>query len=310
MSRAQRPRRCAKSVSARCTPSTRWAARSARSSARPYVILPALGVDGTVFAAAGGSALIGGLALLFGNARASAPSAPCPKSSHRASTSPLARKRAPLFFLAFASRGSLVFAAEEWVFTHLLALIIGNSAYAFGLILAAFLSCLFVGASRASFAQRRFGDASLPFGLALSGLGLALTLPAWDKLPYFFDNTGEVLTSFTAREATRGVAAFVMLVVPTTLMGLTFPLLLQRGGALRARGKLGRAAHGRQHARRRARLALDRLSDLALARLAAIALGHRVDLRAVFPARLRLGQSLCAKGRVRRRGRHSALSLR
>jgi spermidine synthase len=107
------------------------------------------------------------------------------------------------------------------VFTHLLALIIGNSAYAFGLILAAFLSCLFVGASRASWAQRRFGDAALPLGLALSGLGLALSLPAWDKLPYFFDNTGQVLTSFAAREATRAIASFVMLVIPTTLMGLT-----------------------------------------------------------------------------------------
>ena len=47
-------------------------------------------------------------------------------------------------------------------------------------------------------------------------------------MPYFFDNTGEVLTSFAAREATRGIAAFLMLLLPTTLMGLTFPLLLQR----------------------------------------------------------------------------------
>src|SRR5262249_47989304 len=52
--------------------------------------------------------------------------------------------------------------------------------------------------------------------------------PAWDKLPYFFNNTGEVITSFAGREATRGLAAFMMLCVPTTLMGLTFPLLLVR----------------------------------------------------------------------------------
>jgi len=50
-------------------------------------------------------------------------------------------------------------------------------------------------------------------GLAASGLALALSLPLWDKLPYFFDNTGEALTSFAAREATRGVACFVMLVI-------------------------------------------------------------------------------------------------
>jgi len=192
--------------------------------AAAYLILPALGVDGTVFASACGSALIGLLALAFGARLVSIPGAELEAAS--GAEEPAASETRPLYSLAFAS-GCLVFAAEV-VFTHLLALIIGSSAYAFGLILAAFLSCLFLGASRASWAQRRFGEASLPLGLVLSGLGLAASLPIWDKLPYFFDNTGEVLTSFSAREATRGVAAFLMLLVPTTLMGLTFPLLLQR----------------------------------------------------------------------------------
>ena len=192
--------------------------------AAAYLILPTLGVDGTVYASAFGSALVGALALFFGARVVSTPSAA--HAAEGGAREPATSERNRLFCLAFAS-GCLVFAAEV-VFTHLLALIIGNSAYAFGLILAAFLSCLFLGASRASWAQRRFGDAALPLGLALSGLGLALSLPLWDKLPYFFDNTGEVLTSFAAREATRGVAAFLMLLLPTTLMGLTFPLLLQR----------------------------------------------------------------------------------
>ena len=189
-----------------------------------YVILPALGVDGTVFASAAVSALIGLLALAFGARVVVGAHSVDPSDAH--AHDPPRSERRPLFFLAFAS-GCLVFAAEV-VFPHLLALIIGNSAYAFGLILAAFLCCLFLGASRASSAQRRWGDAALPLGLTLSAVGLAVSLPLWDKLPYFFDNTGEVLTSFAAREATRGVAAFLMLLVPTTLKGLTFPLLLQR----------------------------------------------------------------------------------
>jgi spermidine synthase len=192
--------------------------------AAAYLILPALGVDRTVFASAAGSASIAVLSLSFGGRMVVAPSATTTLAA--GSNAPAASEQRRLFLLAFIS-GCLVFAAEV-VFTHLLALIIGNSAYAFGLILAAFLSCLFLGASRASWAQRKWGGASLPLGLALSGLGLACGLPLWDKLPYFFDNTGEVLTSFAAREATRGVAAFLMLLVPTTLMGLTFPLLLQR----------------------------------------------------------------------------------
>jgi spermidine synthase len=130
-------------------------------------------------------------------------------------------------YVVAAASGALVFAAEV-IFTHLLALIIGNSAYAFGLILAAFLTCLFLGASRAAAVRRRFGEAALPFGLLLTGLALVLTLPLWDKLPLVFDGSGQSLTSFAAREATRGGIAFLMLLVPTVFMGLTFPLLLQR----------------------------------------------------------------------------------
>src|SRR5690606_5521372 len=39
---------------------------------------------------------------------------------------------------------------------------------------------------------------------------------------------GSFITSFAAREATRALAALIILLVPTTLMGLTFPLLLTR----------------------------------------------------------------------------------
>jgi spermidine synthase len=41
------------------------------------------------------------------------------------------------------------------------------------------------------------------------------------------------VTTFGGREAVRAIAAFLVLCVPTTLMGLTFPLLLQRVAGLR-----------------------------------------------------------------------------
>ena len=107
-------------------------------------------------------------------------------------TEPLGpRELRVLTALAFAS-GGLVFAAEV-VFTHLLALIIGNSAYAFGMILAVFLLCLAFGASRAAWVQAKFGDAALPLGLALAAIALALTIPLWERLPLLFTSTGEVL---------------------------------------------------------------------------------------------------------------------
>jgi spermidine synthase len=191
-----------------------------------YAILPLLGMSATVLASALGSAAIGALAIYFG--RRAPVTAPTTNPNRSGVHS--AKGVVPDVFIAYVvavASGALVFAAEV-IFTHLLALIIGNSAYAFGLILAAFLSCLFLGASRAAAVRKRFGEAALPFGLILTGLALVITLPLWDKLPLVFNNTGQYFTSFAAREATRGGIAFVVLAIPTVFMGLTFPLLLQR----------------------------------------------------------------------------------
>ncbi|HEX6766202.1 MAG TPA: fused MFS/spermidine synthase, partial [Polyangiaceae bacterium] len=152
-----------------------------------YALLPSLGLRGTLVLAAFASALVGGLALAFGR-RAEATVAPRAGAD---AVGPLGLGREPsrlegaeLALLAFLS-GCLVFAAEV-VFTHLLALVVGNSAYAFGLILAVFLVCLFVGAERSGWFERRIGRAALGVGLAFTGLALAVTLPVWDRLPRVF----------------------------------------------------------------------------------------------------------------------------
>lgn len=191
-----------------------------------YAILPLLGMSATVLVSALGSAIIGGLAIYFGRrAPETVPAASANVSGVHSAKGVV--QHAFIAYVVAVASGALVFAAEV-IFTHLLALIIGNSAYAFGLILAAFLSCLFLGASGAAQVRARFGEAALPFGLILTGLTLAITLPLWDKLPLVFNNTGQYFVSFAAREATRGLIAFVVLAIPTVFMGLTFPLLLQR----------------------------------------------------------------------------------
>jgi spermidine synthase len=194
-----------------------------------YVVLPLLGLGGTLFAAAAVSGLVGVAALALGREVGVAVETPAPApKAERPGTwvEPEGAEASVLVGLAFLS-GFLAFAAEV-VFTHLLALLIGNSAYAFGLILAVFLCCLFAGAALASRVRKRLGEGALALGLAATGLALALTLPAWDRLPLLFASLGGNVTSFGGREAVRAFAAFAILCVPTTVMGLTFPLLLQR----------------------------------------------------------------------------------
>lgn len=200
-----------------------------------YAVLPALGLSKSIYAAAAASVLAGSAAIILGR-RLIAPPSTAELQSSSPSLPPSAFPPSWLSLLAFAS-GFLVFTAEV-VSTHLLAVIIGNSAYAFGLILAAFLLCLFAGAALSPWLSRKLQDGALPASLALSAVGFAITLPFWDDLPWAFAGLGEHITSFEGREAMRAMVAMGILALPATCMGLTFPLLLQWAASHRDVGRL------------------------------------------------------------------------
>jgi spermidine synthase len=191
--------------------------------ASAYLVLPALGVYATMRTAALVNLTIGVVAIAIGR-RSPALPAEAVEGGDDKST-----EAAPLgmyALLAIAS-GVLVFATEV-VDTHLLALLIGNSAYAFGLMLAVFLTCLSLGASLAQPVDRRLGRSALPVMLVLTGIALLVTLPLWGQIPLIFLGVGEDMTSWYARESVRAGCAVLVLALPTTFMGLTFPLLLRR----------------------------------------------------------------------------------
>ncbi|NRA35695.1 MAG: fused MFS/spermidine synthase [Polyangiaceae bacterium] len=202
-----------------------------------YFILPALGIKGTLWFAAALSCGAGVLALIINrgvpalNDPSRVDDAPNPEASTESEASTKPSANAPslgqptLLTVAFLS-GCLVFIAEV-VCTHLLAVVVGNSAYAFGLILAVFLLCLFVGATSSTRLHRRLGAAALPISLSVAAFALLITIPAWDYLPFIFSVLGDHVTSFEGRELVRAGVAFIILFIPTTLIGLTFPLLLQ-----------------------------------------------------------------------------------
>ena len=196
--------------------------------ASAYAILPLLGVRGTMRAAALANIAIGLVAFFIGRDATSAANdvaAPTRRSADVTDAKPLENER--LLLTLAAASGFLVFAAEV-VQTHLLALLIGNSAYAFGLMLAVFLVCLSVGAARTPAFARRHGPAALSRGLAFAAIALAATLPLWDQLPRLFLFAGKYVSSWGGREICRALAALAILVLPTLWMGSTFPLLLER----------------------------------------------------------------------------------
>ncbi len=200
-----------------------------------YAILPALGVRGTMTAAAMANVTIGAIAFFAGRSQPPEAPAHAPREGEPARLDPARPAEEGLFDerlllgLAFTS-GFLVFAAEV-VETHLLALLIGNSAYAFGLMLAVFLVCLALGAARMPGFAAKHGAGALSRGLAAAALALAVTLPLWAELPRVFTFAGRYVTSWAGREACRALAALAILALPTLWMGSTFPLLLLRVAA-------------------------------------------------------------------------------
>ena len=197
--------------------------------ASAYAILPLLGVRGTMRAAALANIAIGFVAFFVGRGAAAETSADASAEARRSpettDENPLENER--LLLTLAAASGFLVFAAEV-VQTHLLALLIGNSAYVFGLMLAVFLVCLSIGAARTPAFARRHGAAALSRGLAFAAIALAATLPLWDQLPRLFLFAGKYVSSWGGREICRALAALAILVLPTLWMGSTFPLLLER----------------------------------------------------------------------------------
>ncbi|MDI1429881.1 fused MFS/spermidine synthase [Polyangium sorediatum] len=199
-----------------------------------YLVLPALGVRGTIWAAALANVTIGVTAIVVGRrapVEAPAPAAEATNDERAKQPAPAAPEHGPYHentALAFAfASGFIVFAAEV-VETHLLALLIGNSAYAFGLMLAVFLVCLAIGAARSPALAEKRGDRALAFGLGAAAISLALTMPLWAELPRLFLFAGKHVHSWTGRELVRALAALLILSVPTVFLGTTFPLLLHR----------------------------------------------------------------------------------
>jgi spermidine synthase len=199
-----------------------------------YLILPNLGLSLTLRCCAVVSLCIGLLAMLLGRdyrVSTSAATESAPRSEPEAAPiEPIAEGAGPLSprkaYVLAALSGLLVFSCEV-IATHLLALVIGTSVYAFGLMLAIFLICLSLGTPLARWLERRVPGRALPISLGLTGIALLASLPIWDQLPRLFVALGPTVRSWHARELVRGLAAFSALAVPVTLMGTTFPLVLR-----------------------------------------------------------------------------------
>ena len=212
-----------------------------------YAVLPGLGLSRTIALSAVGSLAVALIALrLRGRAAALDPTA-----AAAASPAALAAPDRRLVALALATLflTGLITLALEVLYMHLLAVVAGNSVYAFSLMLFTFLLGLGGGAwlGRALLRLRQ------PLALTIGWLQLALAAVAllgllqWERIPLYFSSYAgyPIELGFGAREAIRALVCFAAMFPPALLIGALYPLAIElatRASRAPAVAVLGRSA--------------------------------------------------------------------
>jgi spermidine synthase len=212
----------------------------------PFVLVPALGVRGTLVAAAAVSLLIGGVARRWAR---EAPALPPPPPAEDGAAR--ARSGQGGLALAFAS-GAATFGVEV-LWTRSYALVIGSTVYAFNLMLLAVLLGIAIGAALYAATRSRIADPARSVAALFVAAGLAVLAGAWTigRLPVVSLAALKLLpVSFAVHQLAFLALCFATLLPVTAILGLTFPLLLHLtlaasgaeaspvAGAQRAAGRL------------------------------------------------------------------------
>jgi spermidine synthase len=199
-----------------------------------YLLLPTLGLATSVAVAASINIGIGAAAFYFGGRVPN-----LPESAPESGLTP--GSGGWLLPFCFASTG-LASMAFQVAWTRGLALSLGSSVYAFSTILVVFLSGLGIG----SLAYGRLLGRRIPslsqLGWLQTGVGLAAaaTVPLIGYLPWIFYRLYPWLSGSYARVLMVDVAlCAAVLILPTLLMGLTFPLVTQLYAS--RRGQIGKS---------------------------------------------------------------------
>ena len=216
----------------------------------PFVLVPVLGVRGTLMAAAGGSLLAGGVALGWRRDVGPAPDAPPRRGRGEPLEADTGEDRLPprtlAPVLALAS-GAATFGVEV-LWTRSYALVIGSSVYAFNLMLLAVLLGIAGGAAVYGRVRPRITRAARAVGLLFVAAGLAVLLGQWviGALPKAYLGALTVLPVSFAAHQLAGLGMCLATMLPVTLiLGLTFPLLLHLA---HSGGRSAQEASGRLYA--------------------------------------------------------------
>lgn len=199
----------------------------------PFVLIPALGVQMSACSAALLNAAACVLAVLL--AHRSAPLAPATRAAATATADANARSAAARLAIALYALAGGIALGYEVVWSQTIVQFISTRAFAFAIVLAAYLLGLALGSACATRNAARTADPWSRFAIlivlaALVSLAEIAAIGAW--LPHWqaqlaqavMNHTGSLLAAMCARFA---LAALVVVFVPTLLLGAAFPFAVR-----------------------------------------------------------------------------------
>jgi spermidine synthase len=221
----------------------------AGTAATGFLLLPALGLGRTVWLGVGLNLLVAALALLLERWALAAPqaavaAAPAVESAGAPDRPEPSRLEVTVALVAIGVSGAASM-AYEIAWTRALSLALGSSTYAFAAMLTTFLSGLALGALVVSRLLRRRRLGLVAFALVEAGIALLalLLLPLFGRLPEaMLVVLGRAGVTHGAALTAQFALSFLLMILPTLLVGATFPLVIAALG--RGLERLGREVGG------------------------------------------------------------------
>jgi spermidine synthase len=210
----------------------------AGTTACGFLLIGALGIHWTVYLAALGNLAVGAVAWLasarLAPVRGERPQPPAAERQSEVAAGHTVSRRMLAFVLVALGVSGLTSFAYEIYWTRSLVFLMGNSTYAVTTMLAAFLTGIALGSALARQIVDRTADRAALFGW----LQVLIAVTAGAALPVLFAFAGPQAIREFVGEAGRQVGllafvrfaiAFLVMLVPATLIGATFPLAARMG---------------------------------------------------------------------------------
>ena len=194
-----------------------------------FYLVPSFGLNLSITFTAAVNLVIGAIALYLGKFRWDFSLNIFQKERDEKLMVPLNRYQILLLFFAIFVSGVISLSYEiAWI--RLLSLVLGSSTYSFSLMLSAFIAGIAFGSFLIS--ARLFSKihSFALFGLAeiCIAISVIITLPFYDRLPYYFLVLKSALqptpAGFYVFEVMKFVFCFFLMVIPTLFIGMTLPL--------------------------------------------------------------------------------------